>query len=297
MAARWAGQNAGGGDAGENAPRLTAQEGIDLVEYRREPDEKGRGKSEGHTFADSDGKEGACEGRSGAGDHAAQRLSNKGEGIDVVDISRGEFAKSEHGARRPDLAKIEGEGEENDLEAEGVLKDRDPRGKDTQKRQEKKNRLAEPTSKDMTKDQGWGRGEGGTLQGEAPLAEQSGEIHLSSNPLHGRRKRDEGFIEGFAGKRGRSKGGGREEDDEISGGEGSVTGDVTEQEKDQGEKRRRGALEGKERGRVSIPSWRNVEGDGAAEEDFTEETHSGVAVNLNFPGDPLVEKVLDLNRN
>ena len=47
MAARWAGQNAGGGDAGEKSPRLTAQEGIDLVRYRREPDEEGRGESEG----------------------------------------------------------------------------------------------------------------------------------------------------------------------------------------------------------------------------------------------------------
>ena len=79
--------------------------------------------------------------------------------------------------------------------------------------------------------------------------------------------------------------------------EGLVAGDEMEQERDQVEKRQRGALEGEARGRVSIPPWRDVEGDGAAEKDLTEETQSGVAVNLNFQGDPLVEKVLDLNRN
>ena len=116
MAARWAGQNAGGGDAGEDSPRLTAQEGIDLVRYRREPDEEGRGESEGQTFASGDGEKGACEDRSGVGDHAARRLSSSGEGIDVVDVARGEVAKNERGVMGQGPVGIEEEGERSKRE-------------------------------------------------------------------------------------------------------------------------------------------------------------------------------------
>ena len=168
-----------------------------MDKYVCEPDEQDESGGEGQTFADGGGRRGACEVRIRAGGRAAQHLSDRGKRIDVVDIARGEFAKDEHEAGRPDPTRIKRKGEESDLEDEGVLEDRDPGGKDTQKRQEENHRLAGPTSRDVTKDQGWGRGGGGTLRGEALLAEQSGGIHLGSNPLHGRRKRDEEFVESF----------------------------------------------------------------------------------------------------
>ena len=224
-------------------------------------------------------------------------LSSGGKGSDVVDIALGPLTEDGRGMGNPGSVRA-GDGDARcGMEGGDALEARDPRGEDAQEEIEKKCRLAKPMSEDMTVNWGRYRDGGGRLKGGVSLVELCGEVPSRSNPLHGRRKRDEGLVEGFSRKKGRCEGGDQKWEDEVAGvGKGVLNGEM-DQDEEQLEGRRKGAQDSKGQGRLSMPGRQGDEGGGVTGDDLVGGAQSGVVVNPNTQGDSFGERVLDLDRD